>query len=90
MGHHHYGGAAFVELAQKSHHFASVGGVEVTCGLVGKDETGARDHGASYGYALLLSAAELVGLVVGAVADAHTLHHLIDARTALGSGHAHI
>ena len=54
------------------HHFAAVGGVEVTSRLVGEDQLGIHHDGTGNGDALLLTARELLRKVMGAMTDGHT------------------
>ncbi len=90
VGHHDDGGAVLVEFGEQSHHLGPVLRVEVTRGLVGEDELGTEDHSAGDGYALLLSAGELVGKVLGTMADVHALHHLLHLLLALTLRNAEI
>ena len=90
VGDHDDGGTVLVEFGEQSHHFRTVLRVEVTRWLVGKDELGTEDHGAGDGYALLLSAGELVREVLGTVADVHALHHLLHLLLALALRYAEI
>jgi hypothetical protein len=62
------GVAAGVERVKEGHDFVAGFGVEVAGGLVGEDDGGPVDEGAGNGDALALTAGELVGLVVHAIA----------------------
>lgn len=65
------GGAGFVvEVEEEVDDVAAVAAVEVAGGFVGKEQGGAVDEGAGEGDALLLTAGELNGVVVGAVLEA--------------------
>jgi len=90
VGDHHDGGALLVELGEQVHHLLAVLGVEVTGGLVGEDELGIGDHGASDGDTLLLTARELLREVLGTVRDGHPFHHGRDPLLALGSTDFHV
>ncbi len=88
---HDDGGAeGLVEFGEELHHLQTNLGVEVTRWLVGQDEFGVSDYGAGNGDALLLTARELLGEVVSAVADGHAAQHLFDALLALLLGDAQI
>ena len=71
VGNHDDGRSLFVEIGEQGHYLVTVGGVEVTCRFIRQDELGVIDHGAGYGYALLLTTGELLGVVVAAVHDLH-------------------
>ncbi len=90
VGHHDDGGALVVQLAEQLHHLAAVLRVEVAGGLVGKDELGTGDDGTGDGDALLLTAGELAGEVLGTVADVHAAHGFLHTLAALGLGKAHV
>lgn len=87
---HDDGGAVLIEFGEQAHHLGTILRVEVTRWLVGKDELRTEDHGAGDGYALLLSAGELVGEVLGTMADVHALHHLLHLLLALALRYAEI
>src|SRR5258707_13224828 len=54
------GGAAFVEALEKLHDLFALSGVQVSRGLVGKNELGILDHGARYSNKLLLPTGSLI------------------------------
>jgi hypothetical protein len=69
---HHDGLAQLaVQLVQQVQHLFAGGAVEVAGGLVGDDQRRVGHQGAGDGHALLLAAGQLVGVVVGAVGQAH-------------------
>lgn len=88
VGHHDDRRALLIELCQQAHDFQSVLRVEVTGRLIGKDQLRAKDDGTRNGYALLLTAGELMREMVGAVGDIHARHYLLDTLLALGLGDA--
>ena len=51
---HQDGGAFLVQLGEQLHHLQTILGVEVTRGLVGKNQFGIHHHGTGNGYAPLL------------------------------------
>src|SRR5882724_10023302 len=63
VGDYDDGVAVGVELVEESHDLVAGLGVEVSGGLVGEDDGGAVDEGASDGDTLALASGELVGLV---------------------------
>ena len=65
VGDHNNSGAFVVDAGELFHHEARGARVEVAGGLVGEDDFGFGDEGASDGDALLLAARELDGEVVG-------------------------
>ena len=79
VGHHQHGGALLVQLGEQLHHLQSVLRVEVTRRLVGKNQLRVHHHSTGDGHALLLSAGELLGEVVGAMRDGHAAQHLLHA-----------
>src|SRR6201992_4544608 len=58
VGNHDDGRALFVEIGEQGHHLITIRGVEVTGRFIREDELGVIDHGAGYGYALLLHTRE--------------------------------
>ncbi len=85
---HDDGGAGAVERVEQLHHGVAVLGIEVTRGLVGEEDGRGAGEGAGDGDALLLTAGELGGQVLGAVAHADLLEGLGHALLALAGGHA--
>jgi hypothetical protein len=65
-------------LAEHLEDGVGVFGVEVAGGLVGEDDGGSVDEGASDGYALLLPSGELAGAVVEAALDAEHVGEVIE------------
>ena len=61
------------ELGQKLDDERAGGGVEITGGLIGKENRGAMDEGACDGGALQLTAGELVRAMMGAVGELNGL-----------------
>ena len=88
--HHHNGCALGIEAGEQFHNLASVLGVKVSRRLVGKDEARPSHHGTGDGHSLLLSAAELLRIVLGAVAHVHTSQDILHPLAALGLGHVQI
>ena len=83
MSDHDEGGAFLaVEFDEEVEDDATVGGVEIAGGLVGEEDGGLGHEGAGEGDALLLTAAELDGIVGGAVEEADLIEELA------GTGHA--
>src|ERR1039458_9664034 len=76
VGDHHDGLSEVVDsLAQKAEQLAARLGVEVSRGLVGKDDLGAAHQRAGGSHPLLLTAGELTPTVPEPVPDARDLHH---------------
>ena len=90
VGDHDDGGALIVQLAQEVHYLAAVLRIKVSRRLVGEDDFRTGDDGAGNGDTLLLTAGELAGEMLGAMADIHAAHGFLDALAALGAGHPHI
>lgn len=63
----------FVQLLEKCHHFHARLRVQSARWLVGKDNFWLGDEGTRNGNALLLSAAHLVGIVLGPLQKAQSL-----------------
>src|SRR5207302_2600819 len=78
--------ATVMKIVEEGHDLVAGFGVEVSGGLVGEDDGGAVDEGASDGDALALAAGELVGLVHHAGAEVDALEHGFGAGGALGCG----
>ena len=76
VGDHDDGQALVVELLEQGQDLDAGARVQVAGGLVGQQQRGLGDQGAGDGDPLLLTARELVGLVVAAVAQAHALERL--------------
>jgi hypothetical protein len=64
----------FVEFAiqarQHREHILGRGGIQVSGRLIGQDQVGVGDYGAGDGYALFLTAGQLLGQVTHAIAEA--------------------
>ena len=86
MGHHDDGGTLVVQLTEQFHHLATVLGVKVAGRLIGQDKFRTGYDGTGDGYALLLTARELTGEVLGAVADVHPSHGFLHALAAPAFG----
>lgn len=72
--------AGFVaQFAEQGEDVLAVGGVEVSGGFVGQDQSRAMDKGAGDGDALHLAAGKLGGKRVGAVGDPDALEEGVDA-----------
>ena len=76
VGHHHDGGAFGVELREQFHHGESALRVEITCRLVGEDELRLAHHGTCYSHTLLLTAGELLRIMLGTLAESHLAQNL--------------
>ena len=96
VGHDDDGHARLVEVLQDLHHFDRGLAVEGARGLVGQDDLRTGDEGAGDGHTLLLSAAHLVGHVVGPVLQPQAVEVLqrqgvallaADALVEQGQGH---
>ena len=75
-----------VEVEEKVEDGLPVGGVEVAGGFVGEDDGGLEDEGAGESDALLLTAGELDGVVIGAVGEADGGEEGAGAGEAFGGG----
>src|SRR5689334_18388444 len=80
-------GAAAVQLAEQLHDRLAIRRVEVTRRLVREQDQRIAGDGARYRDALLLTAGELCGIVLHAVAHAHPLESVLDALLALARRH---
>ncbi len=87
---HDYRGTLTVKFGKQFHDLGSVFRVEVTCGLVGKNESRLGDDGACYGHTLLLTSGELLREVLGPVAYVHAFQHVVYTAFALRCGHSEI
>src|SRR6185436_14286365 len=85
---HADGGAAAMQLAKQFHHGLTIRGVEVTRRLVGEEDERITGNRAGDGDALLLTAGELRGVVLHAVAHAYALERIRDTLLTLGRRHA--
>jgi hypothetical protein len=56
-----------IELAEQLHHFGAALAVQIACRLVGQNQAGTIDEGASDRYALLLASAELPWPMAGSM-----------------------
>jgi hypothetical protein len=84
VGHHEHRGAALVrDLPEQLHHDAAAHAVERGRGLVGEDERGLVGEGAGDGDALLLAAAEHLGVRALAARHVEVLEQLARAPPAL-------
>jgi len=83
-------GTLLVQVRQKLHYFITVGRVEVTGRFIGQDQLGVIDYGAGYGYTLLLTAGELLRVVIAAMHDLHFVQYHFHALFAFGSFYAKI
>src|SRR6185437_2194069 len=85
VGNHDDGRSLLVEVGKQGHHFVTVRRVEVTCRFIRQDELGVIDHGAGYGYTLLLTTGKLLRVVVAAVHDLHFVEDGFHALFSFGS-----
>lgn len=69
VGYHHDGGALIIQFAEQLHHLHAVLGVEITRRLIGKDDARLAHHGTGYRHTLLLTTRELVGIMLGTMAE---------------------
>ena len=83
VGHHHHGGAFCVELAEQVHHLFTIARIEVTGGLIGKDQLRICHYGTRDGYTLLLSTRQLLWIVPCTVTDIHAFEYLCHTAFAL-------
>ena len=88
VGHDDDGHARLVEVLQDLHHFDRGLAIEGSCWLVGQDDLRTGDEGTGDGHALLLSAAHLVGHVVGPVLQAQAVEVLHRQGVAFLAAHA--
>ena len=88
--HHADGGAAAMQFAQQFHHRFAVGRVEVSGRLVSEQDARLSANCAGHRHALLLTAGELAGQVLRAMAHADALERVSHALLALGGIHAAI
>ena len=87
---HDDGGALFVQIGEQLHYFITVGRVQVTSRFIGQDQLGVIDNGAGYGYTLLLTAGQLLRVVITTVHDLHLIQYNFYALFALGTFYAKI
>ena len=83
---HHDARAFLVQPDQDLHDLGAVLGIEIAGRFVGEDQVRLMDDRARDRDALLLTARELPGQVIAAVADVHALEHGVDFRLALAAG----
>ncbi len=69
VGYHDNGVAPGIQGLEQLHNFVAGAGVEGAGGFVGQNDAGVVNQGAGNGHALALAAAQLVGLVQGAVGE---------------------
>ena len=67
VSHHNDCCSFLVQLSEQLHHLYAVLRVEVTGGLIGKNQFRIHHHGTGYSHTLLLTARELLGEVVCAM-----------------------
>ena len=68
---------------QQVHDLLGAAPVEIPCGLVAHQQRGIRDQRSCNGDALLLTARQLVGLVLAAIGEADQLQSRLHALAAL-------
>src|SRR5258708_29646009 len=90
VGDHADGGTALMDVAEKIHDRVAIFGVEVSGGLIGKENHGVADESACDGDALLLTAGELGGIMLGAVGHFHAFQGVLYFFLPFGGGHAAI
>ena len=88
--HHHDGCAFVVQLGEQLHYLLSVLGIEVTRRLVGQDKARFAHHGTCYGHTLLLTARELLWIVLGTMAHVHTAQDVQHPLLTLALGHVQV
>ena len=88
--HHADGRAALMQLAEQIHHRFAALRIEVAGRLVGEQDDRLAGDRARHGDALLLTARELAGQVLGAMRHADALERRRDPLLALGGAHAAI
>ena len=87
VGDDQHGHALLCQLPHDGQHFAGQFRVEGTGGLVEIDDLGAGGKSAGDGHALLLTARQLTGVVVGTVGEADLFQHLHADGISLRFGH---
>ena len=90
VGDHDNRGTFLVQFGEQMHHLCPILGIEVTRWLVGKDQLRTKHDGTSDGDTLLLTTGELVREVLGAMTNAHALHHHLDLLPAFCLGNVEI
>ena len=83
------GFTAFIrQLKEEVKDLATVAGIQITCGLIRKDEIGIVRKSAGNGNTLLLTAGKLIGEVVQTVAEAHTSQERFHLLRSLAPGNS--
>ena len=90
VGDHADGGAALMDVAEEIHDRVAIFGVEVSGGLIGKENHGVANESACDGDALLLTAGELGRVMLGAVGHFDAFEGALDFFLPFGGGHAAI
>ena len=91
MGHHDDGATILtVQFVEQFHNLGTHLRVEVTSGLVGQQNLWVANDGTGDGHTLALSARELCGTVLHAMAETHALDDLLGQLDALAAAHATI
>ena len=90
VGDHADGGTALMDVAEEIHDRVAIFGVEVPGGLIGKENHGVADESACDGDALLLTAGELGGVMLGAVGHFDAFEGVLYFFLPFGGGHAAI
>ena len=76
-----------VDVEQDIHHLLRGLGIEGPGGLIGEDHLGLGDEGAGNGHALFLATGELIGHMIGPVAQAYPVEVLQGEAVALAAAH---
>ena len=90
MGDEHHRMALPMQILQHSQHLTAGVAVQRAGGLIRQNDRRVAHQRPRDGYALLLAARKLVGLVFQLIAQPHLLQHLAGPAVALGAGDARI
>jgi hypothetical protein len=64
-----------MQIVQQAEYLFPRGGIEISCWLIAQQKGRLEDHSPRDGYALALTAGELVGTMNGSVLESHTFQH---------------
>src|SRR6267142_4444195 len=90
MCHHADRRAPAMEFSHELHHRLTVGGIQITCGLIREQDARVSTHCACHGNALLLAARKLAGKVLGSMGHADALKRSCYLLLSLAGSHASI
>ena len=90
MGDEHHGIPLLIQLLEEPQHLPARPGIQRAGGLISQNDRRVAHQRPRDGYALLLAARKLVGLVFQLIAQPHLLQHLAGPAVALGAGDARI